>query len=154
MDNKYRSQLGEPSIQISGLQIWIHGRQFPDMEDYWDGNWLRATVHCGAQGSSVWASGSIIHLTELYGWLTSAKELNKTLKGEANLECMEPELSVFIKSSSLGHMEMEVNITPNHLEQEHKYYFEIDQSYLSQLIKQCNSVLESNPIRGKSKRKT
>lgn len=152
MDDKYRNKLGEPTIQIAGLQIWIHGRQFPDKEDYWDGNWLNTTVHCGARGSTVWASGSIIHLSELHRWLISARELNNTLKGEANLECMEPELSVCIKSSSHSHLEMEVNITPNHLEQEHKYHFEIDQSYLPQLIRQCNGVLESNPIRGECER--
>lgn len=148
MDEKFRIQLGKPAIEISGLKIWVHGRQFPDMEDYWDGNWLRITAHCGAQGSSVWASGPIIHLSELHEWLISARKLNETLKGEANLECMEPELSVCIQSGSLGQMEMEVNITPDHLKQEHRFRFEIDQSYLPQLISQCSRVLELNHIRG------
>ncbi len=154
MDDKFLKQLGEPTIQLSGLQIWTHGRQFPDMNDYWDGNWLRVTVHCGAQGSSVWASGAFIHLPELYAWHKSAVEMYKTLKGHANLECMEPELSIKMKACSLGHMKMEVEITPNHLEQEHKYYFEIDQTYLAKLIKQCDSVLKAYPIRGSNEHKT
>jgi hypothetical protein len=30
--------LGPPAIQLAGLSIWVHGRQFPDLHDYWDGN--------------------------------------------------------------------------------------------------------------------
>jgi len=37
MDNV---RLGPPDLKISGLQIWIHDRDIPDAEDYWDGNWL------------------------------------------------------------------------------------------------------------------
>lgn len=112
MNDKYQAQLGEPDIEIAGFQIWVHGRQFPDLHDYWDGNWLRVTVHCGAKGASVWASGSIIHLSELHGWLISIRNMNDTLSGEANLECMEPELSVSIKAKKHGHIAMEVHITP------------------------------------------
>src|SRR5882724_344446 len=39
--DKYAEQLGTPDIKLSGLQIWVHGRQFPNATDYWDGNWLR-----------------------------------------------------------------------------------------------------------------
>jgi hypothetical protein len=41
---KYAEQLGAPDIKIHGLQTWIHGRQFPNEDDYWDGNWLRVTT--------------------------------------------------------------------------------------------------------------
>jgi len=147
MNEKSLKQLGKPDIEISGLQIWIHGRQFPDSEDYWDGNWLRVTVHCGAQGASVWATGSIVHLSELYGWKESSEALHESLKGEANLDCMEPELSVSIKAESLGHLKMNVKITPNNLEQDHSFIFEIDQSYLPKLIKACSKILQSHPIK-------
>ncbi len=148
MNENHIKQLGKPDVQVSGLQIWIHGRQFPDLNDYWDGNWLRATVHCKAKGSSVWVSGPIIHLSELHGWLVSTQAMNESLKGEANLDCMEPELSVSLKAEGLGHINMEVNITPDHLSQDHKYHFEIDQSYLSELIKSCQAILQRYPVRG------
>jgi len=148
MNKKYRKELGDPDIKLVGLEIWVHGRQFPDMDDYWDGNWLRVTAHCSANGSSVWADGPFIHLPELYCWYESSSMLNDSLKGIATLDCMEPELSATIKAESLGQLTMEVNITPNHLEQEHKYYFELDQSYLASFLSGCKSVLEKFPIKG------
>ena len=90
----HREKLGEPDIAIAGLQIWVHGRQFPDQEDYWDGNWLNVTVHCGAKGSSVWTSGNIIQLHEIAHLSAGAKDLYNYLKGKAELPCIEPELFV------------------------------------------------------------
>ena len=57
-------KLGDPDIKIAALKIWVHGRQFEDAQDYWDGNWLRVTAHCGADGGSALAHGSILHLGE------------------------------------------------------------------------------------------
>ena len=53
---KYAEKLDVPDIKLAGLQIWIHSRQFPDTDDFWDGNWLNITAHCGADGASVWAA--------------------------------------------------------------------------------------------------
>lgn len=57
---KHADNLGQPDIKLNGLQIWIHGRQYPNEEDYWDGNWLNVTAHCGSQGAEVW-SWSVIY---------------------------------------------------------------------------------------------
>ncbi len=147
MTGDYLEQFGMPDLQISGLRLWIHGRQFPDSDDYWDGNWLNITAHCQASGANVTAGGSILHLSELHGWLKSLEKMNATLQGSASLECMEPELGVAIKAGNLGHIEMEVNITPSHLEQQHRFIFEIDQTYLPDLIEQCSSVLATFPLK-------
>jgi hypothetical protein len=106
------------------------------------------TAHCGGSGASVFTTGSIIHLPELDRWRSEAEELSKNLGGEAKLACMEPFLSASLKSRSLGHITMEVSITPDHMTQRHWFQFEIDQSYLTLLIKQCQSILEAYPIRG------
>jgi hypothetical protein len=73
------AKLGTPDLKLEGLQIWVHGMQFPDAADYWDGNWLRVTAHCGGSGASVFATGSIIHLSELDRWLVESEELLKNL---------------------------------------------------------------------------
>jgi len=141
-------QLGPPDLKLEGLQIWVHGRQFPDLDDYWDGNWLRVTAHCGGSGASVVASGSFIHLPELVSWRSGVEALLKNLSGEATLACMEPTLSVSLKAKSLGHIEMEVEITPDNMMQRHWFKFEIDQTYLTPLINQCQWILDEYPIRG------
>jgi len=63
-----------PDLQLSGLQIWIHHRQFPDLEDYWDGNWINVTAHCEANGSSVQINGNFIHLSEIAGLMTNTSD--------------------------------------------------------------------------------
>ena len=148
MKDETRDRLGAPDLKLAGLHIWVHGRQFPDMHDHWDGNWLRVTVHCGSHGASVSATGSIIHLSELDGWRSESEALYKTLEGEANLECIEPELSVHLKSTTHGRIMMEVSLTPDHLNQRHWFQFAIDQSYLEGLIRDCESILKRYPIRG------
>jgi len=133
---------------LAGLQIWIHGRQFPDSVDYWDGNWINVTAHCGASGASVWVRGNIIHLPEIAHLITGVESLCKTLRGKAELPCIEPELSFTLEAENLGHIQMTVDITPN-LSQTHRFAFEIDQSYLPKLLSDCNAVLRQYPIKGK-----
>jgi hypothetical protein len=51
-------------LKIAGFQLWIHGRQFPNAQDYWDGNWRNVTVNCGASGASVWTSGAFVMVSD------------------------------------------------------------------------------------------
>jgi hypothetical protein len=140
--------LGPPNLKIQGFQIWIHGRQYPNNHDYWDGNWLRVTAHCGGNGASVFATGSIIHLTDLMNWFDQLEKLSIALKGEAKLGCIEPYIAVDLKFTTLGHIKMEVSITPDLLSQRHWFEFDIDQSFLDPFIRQCRSVLTEYPLRG------
>lgn len=94
-------------MKPAGLEIWIHGRQFENAHDSWDGNRLQATAHCGARGADVWIEGP----------------------------------------HPVGHLEILVEITPDHLTQEHKFRFEVDQSYLPGLISQCRKILSRWPAR-------
>jgi hypothetical protein len=146
---KYAENLGAPDIKLEGLQIWIHSRQFPNEEDYWDGNWLNVTAHCGTHGADVWTSGPILHVPDITRWLAALEEMNKSLSGEANLVSLEPELCVELSVKELGQISMRVEITPDHMTQEHNFQFEIDQSYLPSLIESCRKVLAKYPIKGK-----
>ena len=35
---------GEPDLKIAGLSIWAISREFPQSDDYWDGNWLVSPI--------------------------------------------------------------------------------------------------------------
>ena len=148
MDDAATTELGPPNIELEDLQMWVHGRQFPNMQDYWDGNWLRVTARCAGAGASVSVTGPIIHLSELQRWQSESKQLRDTLKGEAKLTCIEPALAVSLKALTLGHVAMEVSITPDHMNQRHWFQFEIDQSYLDALLAQFESILGKYPLRG------
>ena len=139
----------EPQIELAGLKIWVHARQFPDLEDYWDGNWIIVTVHCHSPGADVWIRHNpCVHLPELEGWRDAVADMRTTLSGKAKLDCMEPYLRVDLTMQTLGHILMEVQITPNNVREEHKFKFEIDQNYLDLLLTQCSAVLAEYAIRG------
>ena len=142
-------QLGAASLKVAGFQLWVHGRQFPDSTDYYDGNWLRVSAHCGCAGASVWATGSILMVTDLVSWAKECDQLLRKEAKQATLNPMEPNLCVTIKSTdALGHFSLSVEITPEHLSQRHTMEFEIDQTYLPELIRQCRQIEKEHPIRG------
>lgn len=141
--------LGEPALKIVGLQIWIHGRQFEDAMDVDDGNWLRVTAHCGAEGASVFAVGSILEVPDFLEWGQQAKLLLEGKANKAVLVTLEHELSARIETADpLGHLTLRVDITPDNLRQNHAFEFEIDQSYLPGLISQCDRIGREYPSRG------
>ena len=142
--------LGVPDIKLIGLQIWIHSREYPEREEFWDSNWLNVTAHCGARNASVWVNGSTLRNEEIAAWLVALQKLNETLSGEANLETLEPELKVKLSAEQLGGILLEVEITPDQLTQRHYFEFELDQSYLNGLISSCRKILLEFPIKGNS----
>lgn len=149
MSHPSPEQLGPPSVRLSAFQLWVHGRQFPEAHDQWDGNWLNVTVHCGQSGASVWATGAILDSAGLLRFRDDLKQLHKTLSGEAVLESHEPNIKVRVTASDgAGHLTVRADITPDHLAQGHWFEFEIDQSYLPATVAQLESVLAQFPVRG------
>ncbi len=134
-------------LSLAGFRLWIHGRQFPESQEYWDGNWFKVTALCWAQGAEVQTSGSLLHLSDIVRWAEDAGQLHRTLSGEANLACMEPELFVTLQAKALGQIEMVVDITPDVHSQAHQFRFDIDQSYVPLLIRQCQRILDEFSFR-------
>ena len=135
-------------IRRTPEEVWVHGRQFPDAMDADDGNWLRVTAHCGGTGASVFVAGSIIQVPDILHW---GRQCARLLDGEAKaaaLDPLEPALSAIIDSADRhGHFRLLVEITPDHLRQKHVFEFEIDQSHLPGLIRQCDSIACEYPPR-------
>ncbi len=144
-----QNDLGEPALNVAGFQLWIHGRQYPDSQDYYDGNWLRVTTHCGASGASIWVQGAIIMVTDIAGFGEQCDSMLRGNSSSAIMDPFEPELRISLEAiDSLGHIRAKVEITPDHLTQLHKMEFELDQSHLPSIIKQCSAILLKYPIRG------
>jgi hypothetical protein len=72
----------------------------------------------------------------------------------AALDPLEPELKVSLEvADGVDHIRAQVEITPDHLAQAHQFAFEVDQSYLPGIIRQCWAIVQENPIRGQRNRK-
>jgi hypothetical protein len=148
MNTSEIEKYGTPDIQIVGLQIWVHGYQFEEAENNDDSGWLRLSAHCGAKGADVWVSGSYLQVHDIDKFASDSEKLYQREIKEIELNPLEPELRIAIKAiDSLGHFELTIEITPDHLSQNHKFQFEIDQSYLPVLVTQCRGLLKHFPCR-------
>ncbi|WP_175912153.1 hypothetical protein [Burkholderia sp. BCC1640] len=147
MSTQPHVHLSEPSLQIASLKLWVHCRQFPLAQDYWDGNWLYVTARCDSGHSSVATRGSIVHLGELARLLDECERLYESLSGVAKLDCIEPNLSVTLTAQTVGHIDVQIDITPDHMLERHEFKESIDQSYLPAIISQCREILTEYPVR-------
>ena len=75
-------------------------------------------------------------------WTQGCEEIVRNLSGSAVLDGIDPELLATMEiSDRLGHLKLIVNITPDHLRQQHRFECELDQSHLPSIIEQCKTVL-------------
>ena len=147
-DVKFES-LGEPSLAIAGFQLWVHGYEKPDRTDGTDGEWLLVTAHAASGEASVWVSGAIVWLPDLKLFGEECDALRQGQAAVAELPKMEPNLSISIRPvDKLGHFRVTVEITPEHLTQEHRFSFEIDPSQLAAISKACQAIVRKFPVRG------
>ena len=83
-------------------------------------------------------------------------QCGRLLRGEdttAALDPLEPELRVAVETvDCLGHLRARVEITPDHLAQAHRMEFDLDQTYLPEIIRGCTAVVREYPIRGRANR--
>jgi len=134
-------------FEIAGFKLMVMGRQFPDAQDYWDGNWLNVRCECKASGARVEAQGPLVHLSEIAELLNGLKALSEGNGKKANVDFIEPELGLRFEVGSRGDLKFEVRLTPNALEQSHRFDFAIDLSYLPVAIGQCKAILDAYPRR-------
>jgi hypothetical protein len=139
---------GPPAIHVGALKIWVHGYQFPESTDAWDGNWLRVTAHCAASGASVVVTGAILDTVSFLRFYRELTVVYGRLEGSATLESHEPELKVEVRAMGpRGEMELRVEITPDHMTQVHRFVDTIDQSYLPEVLRACERLLGQYPVR-------
>lgn len=74
------------------------------------------------------------------------QKLYDSLEGKALLEGLEPELKVTMTAKALGSIEVEVEITPDHMAQFHRFEFGINQSYVPEIMQSLDRILERFPV--------
>lgn len=107
------ADLGEPDLKVAGLQLWVLGRQFPESDDCYDGNWLCVTAHCGAPGARVWAEGAIVMVTDIADFGDECAAMLRSEVQSATLAPFEPDLKV--RSRAPTAWATSARITPDHL---------------------------------------
>ena len=149
MPRRDQSQhLGEPDLKLGGLQLWVHGLENPGAEDPSDLDWLRATVRCDAEGASVHVHGAFLTAADISGFGRRCRALHDGMLATATLEPYEPALRIDLRRvDRLGHFVAQVDITPDHLAQSHRFEFELDQTDLPGLARGCSAIVARLPRR-------
>lgn len=146
-------ELGPPDLELCGLRIWVVGREYEQSEDYWDGNWLNVVACCASLSAEVWVRGPMVHLTGLRRWQLDLENVLRDLSGSAELATPEGDLSAVVEIDALGRGQMRVSITPDIMTENHSLTFQMDQSYLPEVIVSINQILAEYPIRTDRRRK-
>jgi hypothetical protein len=129
-------------IELGGLRIWVHGRQFPDKTDGGFDDWLWITAQYQSFGAVVWTSGPITLTSEFHGFLRDLKVMDKELRGTAAFKSLDPGLNVSLEMNTLGQISFHVDITPDHMTQKHSFDDPINQSYLPAAIHGLQRVVD------------
>lgn len=136
-------------IDVLGLSIRVLGRQYPEAQDYSDGNWLCCAVEMQAPGATIRVEGSIVRCDEVARFLVGLEAMHHDLAGKAELECTEPNLALTLAFvGQLGQIEGSVDITPDHRTQVHRFKIGGNQSHLPGMIAGCRRVLAQHPVLG------
>ena len=138
----------EPDLDFCGLSLWVEGREFPEA----DGNWLVVRAEMRASGAFVKCSGPILTTVDVEQFRDDVADMISTLAGEATLTGLEPGINITLKMLGRGRVEGVIEITPDHLNQDHRFIVEADQSYLPALISSCDAILSRFPVMNASKR--
>lgn len=135
-----------PDILFCGFSLWIDQRQFPDTTDFWDSNWLLIRARMEASGARIDCGGPILMTADIRHFRDKLAAMIDTLRGEAILKGLEPELDLELRINKRGHVEATIEITPDHLNQHHRFTIETDQTYLPDLLRSCDAILERFPV--------
>jgi hypothetical protein len=137
-----------PDLQLGALSIWIRGRTYPDDDDFWDGNWLDVLIQVATSHALVQAEGAILHASELASLVDACRTMHETLRGEFDLDCMEPALRLHLSLNPRGQLAFHVDLTADVATQRHHFEFELDQTYLTDFILAGDEALRRFPVCG------
>jgi hypothetical protein len=137
-----------PDLRLSNLMICVHGREFPDNKDYWDGNWLYVTIICGDNSSEVNIYGPYMRSDEFLELKNILITLdNSTEVSSLEFGTMEPYLSITFKNSLIN-KEMEINIKNDTTVRPQTFIFKLSNEQLVSGIEQIDKILQLYPIIG------
>lgn len=136
----------DPDLRFLGFCLRVDGRQFPNSNDVWDNNWLVVRASMEAQGAVIYCDGAFLTTMDIEQFRDQLVAMVETLDGMAVLEPLEPNLKLVLSLQSRGRIEATLELTPDHLTQQHSFVLEADQSYLPALVASCDNILVRFPV--------
>jgi hypothetical protein len=132
------------------VSVWVVGRQHPDSVDFWDGNWLVASVQIAAGGFRGDIAASL-RADELRGFRENLERLDQDGAGEAVLKTMENWITLDVRVSPTGrlHVSGDLRDQPG---MGNRLSFTLDTdlaiSDLTPMIRSLRAIERSFPVQG------
>jgi hypothetical protein len=134
------------------LSVQLLGRAYPDVDDYWDGNWLRTEVEFAVGGfrGRVACNIRAEEIADFCGQLT---RLLETFEGTAEFRTMEEWLALTVTSDRRGHLTLagELRDEPG-IGNTLSFSLEYDQTYFRPMLDGLRDAVERFPVRGQPPR--
>lgn len=123
-------------------------REIPDASDYWDGNWLAATIRLEA-GAFRGEYEAKLRANELASFRDAVKQLHQTLQGHAAFETMERWIAIRIEGDGLGHFtaECEARDDPG-MGNRLTFAVTFDQTDMPAMLRSLDAICEAFPVVG------
>jgi hypothetical protein len=135
----------EPDLLIGGLSLWAMDRPYAGAEGAWD----RDLIRCRAVVTSVGARVEIedfISGTSFRRFEHDVDQLYSALSQSVEVGATDRRLELRIEPVGLGHMRVEVDVTPDRFTQWHRFVFACDQTELPPLMRHCRAILRRFPV--------
>jgi hypothetical protein len=137
------------STDAEHLSITVLGREHDGADDYWDGNWVVATISVAVGGFTGQVRASL-RMDEIHRFNEGLKFLNQNLLGAAVLESMEHWITLTVKAESRGRINVSGELADeagigNVLTFE---LAEVDQTYLAGWISSLDDIERAYPVMG------
>lgn len=134
----------ETKVEIDGLY-----RNYPNSTDYWDANWVNATIKIEIPGYKV-SFNADLRTDELRKFLNDLKSIRQSLRGKASLTNLDGYLEFEGEIDKFGKIKWNAETCyPAGYGAVLEFEFESDQTYLNTLIKELDDIITHFPVIGK-----
>lgn len=128
--------------------IAVTRREFADATDYWDGNWIYASVRVNV-GSFRGEYEALLRTDEIASFRDGLTRLHAELKGAATFQSMEQWLRIHVEGDGLGHFtaKCEARDQPG-IGNTLQFELRFDQTDLPPMLASLDAVLTAFPVIG------
>jgi hypothetical protein len=131
------------------LRIEVQRWQYPNNQDFWDGNWLVTQIDARL-GSFSGRVPAMIRATDLHSFYEQLSALYAALEGDARLETIEGWITLELHGDGLGHIAIRGSLVDNPgIGNQLSFSFNSDQTFMVDLLASLSEVVAAFPVRGK-----
>ncbi len=135
------------SSQVEGVLVTVHSYELDITGEYFDDNWVEVEVSVSTGAFSGHFKAAFL-TEDFVRFHAAVQSLFETQKGEAIFSTLEDQLWLKVIGNGRGNIEVNgVAFDNAGVENELRFRFELDQTYLSETIRGLNDVITAFPIR-------